>query len=174
MNNPVGKAQEDGMTQFQSQLPPQPLQEPQQQQQQQPQQQSIWNPAFMSNASGSTPPQGQQTFTNPWTDSTNSIHASPAQRRLSGFNQQLPTTYEAVQADSQSNFRRRNSSLVIPPTRAAGPDPFLYDAQQQQQQQQIFPFYHQLQQYSINQDAQRRQSVAVAGSYNRQSLGYLT
>lgn len=112
---------------------------------------SIWNPAFMSNVQ-------QQGFKNPWNQDSQSSNA-PARRQSSFL--QLPTTYEELddKLDQDEQFRRRNSSLIIPPTRAAGPDPFLYENQLHQ----LPPLHKEYQPYG-NQ-FYRRQSVNVAGTY---------
>lgn len=151
---------------------------------------SIWNPLFM-NQEGSgqqlPPPEGQQrvqfNFVNPWGVGNADNGQSNRENLLDDSSYMIPNDKENVNA-----FARRKSSLVIPPARAPGPNPFEYDdakaypgmysqrqqqrpiyfAQQQQQQQQ-----QQIPQQGFNsgrfvpsglfnpQDAQRRQSVAV-------------
>lgn len=90
----------------------------------------------------------QSIFKNPWQEIPQ-IPESQGSTMRKQSNFPLPTTYEEDNAvdESSQQFRRRNSSLVIPPARAAGPDPFLYEKQP-------IPNYN---------DAQRRQSVAVTG-----------
>ncbi|SCW03203.1 LAFE_0G05270g1_1 [Lachancea fermentati] len=120
---------------------------------------SIWNPAFMKNVQQQ---QGSQpyVFRNPWNDSNSgSASRSGAAAASTTFSQQLPTTYEEGTQSAEGDeyqFRRRNSSLIVPPSRAAGPGPdaFLYGSQ-------AFP----QQNFQYSQDFHRRQSVAVAASH---------
>ncbi|QLQ78582.1 hypothetical protein HG537_0A08290 [Torulaspora globosa] len=136
---------------------------------------NIWNPLFMS-ADGNLQPQQQQqhvnfNFVNPW-------------GVKNGENSNVPEEQELLinNGDENVDYRaRRKSSLVVPPARAPGPNPFEYDdakaypnvhGQRQSQRPMFFP-QQQLQQQSFNsgrfvppgvfnpQDAQRRQSVAV-------------
>lgn len=116
-------------------LTPQQHQQQQQHQHQQQQQQAHQSPR-------------QSIFRNPWQDMSGMSESQVSQaRKQSSF--PLPTTYEEENSvdESSQQFRRRNSSLVIPPARAAGPDPFLYEKQPA---------------ISYN-EYQRRQSVAVTG-----------
>lgn len=90
----------------------------------------------------------QTMFKNPWQEGAQPNDATMGvTRKQSTFS--LPTTYEEQYSvdESSQQFRRRNSSLVVPPTRAAGPDPFLYENQP----------------ITTYNDFQRRQSVAIAG-----------
>ncbi|SCV01808.1 LAMI_0G13872g1_1 [Lachancea mirantina] len=113
---------------------------------------SIWNPAFMGNVQ-----QNQNAapylFKNPWNEN------GGATNRNSGvFSQPLPTTYEEPDRPRDRDdfqFRRRNSSLIVPPTRAAGPAPpdsLLYNGSQ------LFPMQDA---HDVSMDLHRRQSVAV-------------
>ncbi|AMD22492.1 HHL278Cp [Eremothecium sinecaudum] len=138
------------------------------------------------------PPLHRQGFRNPWSEPQSPNTTSS--KRQSTF-QQLPTTFEEssygfsqsnTQFDDDDQYGRRRSSLVVPPTRAAGPDPFLYDQNfHHHGQLEMFGAHGQVQghihsdfgqQYvphvsGYNSELQRRQSVAVVGSI--QSQGYL-
>ncbi|AAS51475.1 ACR249Cp [Eremothecium gossypii ATCC 10895] len=111
---------------------------------------SIWNPAFDMSAGAAKTGKvlGRQSFRNPWGEP-----GSPAGRRQSGF-QQLATTFEEGQGEEER--ARRRSSLIVPPTRAAGPEPLLRETYGDS--------------WGYGSEFQRRQSVAVAGTYH--SPGY--
>lgn len=145
--------------------------------------QSIWNPLFMSqeeNVQQLPPPQGRQqvqfNFVNPW-GVANGENAQVNQDNVPDETAYLtPSDKENV-----DSFARRKSSLVIPPARAPGPNPFEYDDAKaypnmysQRQRPMFFPQQQQqLPQQTYNsgrfvpsgfynpQDSQRRQSVAV-------------
>lgn len=146
---------------------------------------SIWNPLFMSSEEGTKqlpPPQGQQqvqfNFVNPWGVGNGDNRALSQDTVPDETNYGTPSDKENL-----GSFSRRKSSLVIPPARAPGPNPFEFDdakaysnvyAQRQQQRPMFFPQQQQqLPQQALNsgrfapsgfynpQDAQRRQSVAV-------------
>lgn len=129
----------------------------------------------------------------PWSEPQSPSTVST--KRQSTF-QQLPTTFEEVhqmfgeqilgmQFDDEDQHCLRQSSLVVPPTRAAGPDPFLYDHGYQHQAigfdsdkhlKQMYLHSDYSRQYgphfsSYGSEFQRRQSVAVVSSI--QSQGYL-
>ncbi|QLL33767.1 hypothetical protein HG536_0F00920 [Torulaspora globosa] len=139
---------------------------------------TIWNPLFMSPDGNSQqqqqPPQQQHVnfnFVNPWgVKNGEKINLTEEQELLISCGD-----------ENIDSTARRKSSLVVPPARAPGPNPFEYDdakaypnvhGQRQSQRPMFFP-QQQLQQQSFNsgrfvppgvfnpQDAQRRQSVAV-------------
>lgn len=122
----------------------------------------IWNPSYMSQTSQRPPQQQQQqqhsqqqqnpqfSFVNPW-----------GEEKITNSQQNLvyPPQYDDPNTnESLDAYRRRKSSLVVPPTRAPAPNPFEYDsypaytnsntslpangqfssAYQQQQQQQVY------------------------------------
>ena len=121
---------------------------------------SIWNPAFLSN-SQKQPASPAYGFKNPWNDAT----SAAAKRNSMQFSQQLPTTYEDIQHNagmSENEFRRRNSSLVVPPPRAAGPGPDAYMYGMQFVPPQGYPPYAQ--------ELHRRQSVAVAPQHTQHAF----
>lgn len=175
--------------------------------------QSIWNPLFMSSQEGALSEQQQQhredveqqqpkqqvqfqvqdqqykpqvqfNFVNPWGESREQGDCSSATLD----NVMEESTLLSRDSVSSEALRRRKSSLIIPPTRAPGPNPFEYDDVQQypniynsQQPQQLKqrPLFgsgqanQQQQQQPLNnlrfvpsslytgQDPRRRQSVAV-------------
>lgn len=117
---------------------------------------SIWNPAFLNNAQKQqgAPSYG---FKNPWHD----VSGATGKRNSMQFNQHLPTTYEEAPqhgSASENGFRRRNSSLIVPPPRAAGPAPDAYMYGMQFVPQQGYP--------GNSQELHRRQSVAVAPQHS--------
>lgn len=137
---------------------------------------NIWNPLFM-NVDGNSQQQPQQqhvnfNFVNPWgakNGDKNSVPENQEMFMMSGVDENIDST------------ARRKSSLVVPPARAPGPNPFEYDDAnaypnvygQRQSQRPVLFQQQQLQQQSYNsgrfappglfnpQDGQRRQSVAV-------------
>lgn len=139
------------------------------------QNENIWNPLFMNQDGNSQVPQQQQhvnfNFINPWGVKSEDKNG-------------LPEEQEMLMAGGDENIdstARRKSSLVVPPARAPGPNPFEYDdanvypnvhGRRQSQRPMLFS-QQQLQQQSFGngrfappglfnpQDTQRRQSVAV-------------
>lgn len=168
---------------------------------------SIWNPLYVNEEEQSQQQEGQEaqkpqqpqrpqqqvkfTFVNPWGENSDSskfadtLHKSGQQQGQKSFPLDDVVERSSLLSgegnESMNAFRRRKSSLVIPPARAPGPNPFEYDDanaypniynQQQHQQRPMF-LTHQQQQQQINnsrfvpgalynaQDSHRRQSLAV-------------
>ncbi|EJS43233.1 yak1p [Saccharomyces arboricola H-6] len=90
---------------------------------------NIWNPSYMNQASQRSPQQQQHLqqqhnqqfcFVNPW----NEEKVTNSQQNLV-----YPPQYDDLNSnESLDAYRRRKSSLVVPPTRAAAPNPFQYDS----------------------------------------------
>ncbi|CAI4034288.1 hypothetical protein SMKI_10G0740 [Saccharomyces mikatae IFO 1815] len=89
---------------------------------------SIWNPSYVNQSSQRHPQQQQQQqqqnsqfcFVNPW----NEEKVTNSQQNLV-----YPLQYDDLNSnESLDAYRRRKSSLVVPPARAPAPNPFQYDS----------------------------------------------
>ena len=142
---------------------------------------NIWKSTFMNQQQQQQQQQNSFAFTNPWSSNNADSTLSPPQQQQQSYNMDMDE-------DMLESFKRRKSSLVIPPSRAPAPNPFQYDQynqygppQSQQQvpsQQQEINYSHQQQQQLYNahqygarlgpsmyQDFQRRQSMAASHLY---------